>query len=74
MKDLMKRAAPSLRESLEHMLHELINGGFIQDNDRVSCVANIAIPRGTDVLAAPLEFILAEIGGVRHRCKLLIVK
>lgn len=45
VKELMKRAAPSLRESLEYMLQELINGGFIQDKDKVSCVANIAIPR-----------------------------
>ena len=45
VKELMKRAAPSLRESLEYMLQELINGGFIQDKDKVSCVANIVIPR-----------------------------
>ena len=45
VKELMKRAAPSLRESLEYMLQELINGGFIQDKDKVSYVANIAIPR-----------------------------
>ncbi|RFC36747.1 MAG: hypothetical protein DID92_2727743524 [Candidatus Nitrotoga sp. SPKER] len=45
VKELMKRAAPSLRESLEYMLQELIDGGFIQDKDRVSNVANIAIPR-----------------------------
>ena len=45
VKELMKRAAPSLRESLEYMLQELINGGFIQDKNKVSCVTNIAIPR-----------------------------
>lgn len=45
VKELMKRAAPSLRESLEYMLQELINGGFIEDKDKASCVANIAIPR-----------------------------
>ena len=53
VKELMKRAAPSLRESLECMLQELINGGFIQDNDKVSCVANIAIPRDRRVSSAP---------------------
>ncbi|RFC40850.1 MAG: hypothetical protein DID89_2727546433 [Candidatus Nitrotoga sp. CP45] len=45
VKELMKRAAPSLRESLEYMLQELINEGFIQDKDKVDCVTNIAIPR-----------------------------
>ncbi len=45
VKELIKRAAPSLRESLEYMLQELINGGFIQDKNKVDCVANIAFPR-----------------------------
>jgi|GEM_PF-4721674 len=45
VKELIKRAAPSLRKSLEYMLQELIDGGFIQDKDKVGCVANIAIPR-----------------------------
>ncbi|CAH1387161.1 hypothetical protein [Candidatus Nitrotoga sp. M5] len=45
VKELIKRAAPSLRESLEYLLQDLINEGFIQDKDKVSCVANIAIPR-----------------------------
>ena len=45
VKELMKRAAPSLRESLEYMLKELINAGFIQDKNKVGCVAKIAIPR-----------------------------
>ena len=45
VKELMKRAAPSLRESLEYMLKELINGGFIQDKDKAACVVNVAIPR-----------------------------
>ncbi|MDQ3267634.1 MAG: hypothetical protein M3P47_02740 [Pseudomonadota bacterium] len=54
VKELMKRAAPSLRESLEYMLQELINGGFIQDKDKVSCVANIAIPRDRRVSTAKI--------------------
>jgi hypothetical protein len=45
VKELMKRAAPSLRESLEYMLQELVNGGFIQDKNKVASVANVAIPR-----------------------------
>jgi hypothetical protein len=45
VKELMKRAAPSLRESLSDMLQELIDGGFIQDKDKVSSVAKMAIPR-----------------------------
>lgn len=52
VRELMKRAAPSLRESLEHMLQELINGNFIQDKDKVSCVTNIAIPRDRRVSGA----------------------
>ncbi len=52
VKELMKRAAPSLRESLECMLQELINGGFIQDKNKVNCVANIAIPRDRRVSSA----------------------
>jgi hypothetical protein len=45
VKDLMKRAAPSLRESLKYMLQELINGGFIQDKNKAACIVNVAIPR-----------------------------
>jgi hypothetical protein len=45
VKELMKRAAPSLRESLDDMLQELIDGGFIQDKDKVSSVVKMAIPR-----------------------------
>ena len=45
VKELMKRAAPSLRESLGDMLKELIDGGFIQDKDKVSSVVKMAIPR-----------------------------
>jgi hypothetical protein len=45
VKELMKRAAPSLRESLEYLLQELINGGFIQDKNKAVCAMNIAIPR-----------------------------
>ncbi|MDP3497151.1 MAG: AsmA-like C-terminal region-containing protein [Candidatus Nitrotoga sp.] len=45
VKELMKRAAPSLRESLGDMLRELIDGGFIQDKDKVSSVVKMAIPR-----------------------------
>ncbi|BBJ24548.1 hypothetical protein [Candidatus Nitrotoga sp. AM1P] len=52
VKELMKRAAPSLRASLEYMLQELINGGFIQDKDKVNCVVNIAIPRDRRVSSA----------------------
>ncbi|CAH1904733.1 conserved hypothetical protein [Candidatus Nitrotoga sp. HW29] len=52
VKELMKRAAPSLRVSLEYMLQELINGGFIQDKDKVNCVTNIAIPRDRRVNSA----------------------
>ena len=52
VKELTKRAAPSLRDSLKYMLQELINGGFIQDKDKVNCVANIAIPRDRRVSSA----------------------
>ena len=45
VKELMKRAAPSLRESLVDMLQELTDGGFIQDKDKVSSVVKMAIPR-----------------------------
>ncbi|MBK8570334.1 MAG: hypothetical protein IPN81_10440 [Nitrosomonadales bacterium] len=45
VKELMKRAAPSLRESLDDMLQELIDGGFIQDKDKVNSVVKMAIPR-----------------------------
>ncbi|MDO8369548.1 MAG: hypothetical protein Q7S71_02340, partial [Candidatus Nitrotoga sp.] len=45
VKELMKRAAPSLRESLGDMLQELIDGGFIQDKDKVNSVVKMAIPR-----------------------------
>ncbi|RFC37217.1 MAG: AsmA-like C-terminal region [Candidatus Nitrotoga sp. LAW] len=45
VKELMKRAAPSLRESLGDMLQELIDGGFIQDKDKISSVVKMAIPR-----------------------------
>jgi len=45
VKELLKRAAPSLRESLEYLLQELINGGFIQDKNKAPCAINIAIPR-----------------------------
>jgi len=57
VKELMKRAAPSLRESLEYMLQELINGGFIQDKDKVGCIANIAIPRDRRVSSADKIYI-----------------
>ena len=57
VKELMKRAAPSLRESLEYMLQELINGGFIQDKDKVDCVANIAIPRDRRVNSADKTYL-----------------
>ncbi|RFC35663.1 MAG: AsmA-like C-terminal region [Candidatus Nitrotoga sp. SPKER] len=45
VKELMKRAAPSLREALGDMLQELLDGGFIQDQDKVSNVVKMAIPR-----------------------------
>ena len=52
VKELMKRAAPSLRESLEYMLQELINGGFIQDKNKAACVVSVAIPRDRRVSSA----------------------
>jgi hypothetical protein len=52
VKELMKRAAPSLRESLEYMLQELINGGFIQDKNKAAWVVNVAIPRDRRVSSA----------------------
>lgn len=45
VKELLKRAAPSLRETLEYMLQELINGGFIQDKNKAACAINITLPR-----------------------------
>ena len=45
VKELMKRAAPSLRESLGDMLQELVDGGYIQDKDKVSSEVKMAIPR-----------------------------
>ena len=45
VKELMKRAAPSLRESLGDMLQELVNGGYIQDKDKISNEVKMAIPR-----------------------------
>jgi hypothetical protein len=45
VKELLKRAAPSLRESLEYILQELINGGFIQDKNKAACAVNITLPR-----------------------------
>lgn len=45
VKELIQRAAPSLRESLEYWLQELINRGYIQDKTKVGCVVKIAIPR-----------------------------
>jgi len=45
VKELMQRAAPSLRESLGDMLQELTDGGFIQDKDKVNSVVKMATPR-----------------------------
>ncbi len=45
VKELMKRAAPSLREALGDMLQELTDGGFIQDKDKISNIVKMAIPR-----------------------------
>lgn len=45
VKELLKRAAPSLRESLEYMLQELVNGDFIQDKNKAACTVNITLPR-----------------------------
>ncbi|CAH1212694.1 conserved hypothetical protein [Candidatus Nitrotoga sp. BS] len=63
VKVLMKRAAPSLSESLEYLLQELINGGFIQDKDKVSYVANIAIPCDMRVRSDDKIYIGRERGG-----------
>mgnify|MGYP003385180008 CR=1 FL=1 len=56
VKELMKRAAPSLRESLEAILQELITGGFIRDKDKVVCVTNVAIPRDRRVRSADAAY------------------
>ena len=45
VKELMQRAAPSLRESLRDMLQELLDGGFIQNKDKVCNVVKCAYPR-----------------------------
>ncbi|CAH1387818.1 hypothetical protein [Candidatus Nitrotoga sp. M5] len=45
VKELMQRAAPSLRESLSDMLQELLDGGFIQNKDKVCNVVKCAYPR-----------------------------
>ncbi|BBJ23039.1 AsmA-like C-terminal region-containing protein [Candidatus Nitrotoga sp. AM1P] len=45
VKELMKRAAPSLREALGDMLQELTDGGFIQDKDTINTAVRMAIPR-----------------------------
>ena len=49
VKKLMKRAAPSLRESLEYMLQELNNRSLIQEKNKMDYVANIAILRNRRV-------------------------
>ncbi|TXT23944.1 MAG: hypothetical protein FD134_1840, partial [Gallionellaceae bacterium] len=43
--DLLKRAAPSLRMTLENLLQELENGGFIQDKFKMSSGLKIATPK-----------------------------
>ena len=43
--ELSKRAAPSLRSSLDEMLQELLDGGFIQDKSRKDNAPRIVAPR-----------------------------
>ena len=57
VKELMKRAAPSLRESLEYMLQELVNGGYIQDKNKAACIVDIATPRDRRVSGAAKLYI-----------------
>lgn len=45
--ELTKRAAPSLRESMEEMLQKLLDSGFIQENGKVGSALKISIPTMT---------------------------
>lgn len=42
--EISKRAPPSLRDSLEQMLNELVQGGFIQDKSRTGYIPKMAVP------------------------------
>jgi hypothetical protein len=44
--EISKRAAPSLRSSLEQMLKELIRGGFIQEKDNAGKISKKGAPSG----------------------------
>jgi hypothetical protein len=45
VKELSRRAAPSLRAMLQDMLQELLSGGFIQDQSWISQAPRMVIPR-----------------------------
>ena len=69
-KELKKRAPPSLRDSLDEVLQELLSGGFIQDqkivgNTPVAASPRISIPKLIKGLGAGMGM-QGTIGDIGH--------